>query len=134
METKFWNQDNSDQTPLTLRQLCLYVRHLTPGFFNQLNRDKSGMHLCAICTLKFTRAHRDQQNRTLEATMVTLHYFTALCLPTGKTREIFDLHFFARQGGFWASHCVVTKVEVPKSVSTCNMRNKFITISVYQAV
>ena len=47
----------------------------------------------------------------------------------GKMREIFDLHFFA-------NYCVVTKVEVPNVVLTCNIRNKFviIIISVYQAV
>ena len=33
----------------------------------------------------------DQQNRALEATPVTLCYCTALCLPMGKTREIFIL-------------------------------------------
>ena len=51
----------------------------------------------------------------------------------GKTREIFDLHFFARPGVLQANHCVVTEVEVPNSVLTCNMRNKFIIVSVYQA-
>ena len=74
----------------------------------------------------------DQQNRALEA--VTLRYFTALCLPMEKTREIFDLHFLAKPGFFQANYCGVTKVEVPNCVLTCNMRNEFVAIRVYQAV
>ena len=65
---------------------------------------------------------------------VTVCYFTALCLPMGKMREIFNLHFLARPGVFQANHCVVTKVEVPNSMLTCIMRIKFATVSVYQAV
>ena len=55
----------------------------------------------------------DQQNRALEATTVTQRYFTALCLPMGKMREIFDLHFLAKPGFFQANYCDVTKIEVP---------------------
>ena len=40
----------------------------------------------------------DQQNRALEAATISLRYFTALCPPVGKTREIFDLHFLAKPG------------------------------------
>ena len=76
----------------------------------------------------------DQQNRALEAATVTLRYFTALCSTMGKTPEIFDLHFFARPGVFQANQCVVTKVQVPNSVLTCNMSNKLVPVSVYQAV
>ena len=63
----------------------------------------------------------DQKNRALEATTVTLCYFTALCLPMCKTREIFDLHFLAKPGFFQASYCDVTKVEVPNE---CKCRTK----------
>ena len=70
----------------------------------------------------------DQQNRALEAATVTLRYFTALCLPMGKTREIFDLHFLAKPGFFQAKYCDVTKVEVPNCVLTCNMRNEFVAV------
>ena len=35
----------------------------------------------------------------------------ALCLPIGKTREIFDLHFLAKPGLFPANYCDVTKVD-----------------------
>ena len=76
----------------------------------------------------------DQQNRALEATTVTLRYFTALCLPMGKTREIVNLHFLAKPGFFQANYCEITKVEVPKCVLTCNMRNEFVAVRVYQAV
>ena len=76
----------------------------------------------------------DRQNRALEDATVTLRYFTALCLPMGKTREIFDLHFLAKQGFFQANYCDVTKVEVPNCVLTCNMRNEFVTVRIYQAV
>ena len=76
----------------------------------------------------------DQQNKALEAAMVTLRYFTALCLPMGKTREIFNLHFLAKQAFFQASYCDVTKVEVPNCLLTCNMRNEFVAVRVYQAV
>ena len=76
----------------------------------------------------------DQQNRALEAATVTLRYFTALCLPVGKTREIFDLHFFAKPGFFQANYCDVTKIEVPNCVLTYNMRNEFVAVRVYQAV
>ena len=51
----------------------------------------------------------DQQNRALEAATVTLRYFTALSPPTGKTREIFDLHFLAKPGFFQSHYCDVTK-------------------------
>ena len=37
-------------------------------------------------------------------------------------------------GLFQANLCVVTKVEVPNIVLTCNMRNKFVITSLYQAV
>ena len=77
----------------------------------------------------------DQQNRALEAATVTLCYFMALCLPIGKTREIFDLHFLAKPGFFQANYCDVTKVEVPNCVLTVrNMRNEFGAVRVYQAV
>ena len=76
----------------------------------------------------------NQQNRALEATTVSLRYFTALCLPVGKTREMFDLHFLATPGFFQANYCDVTKVEVPNCVLTCNMRNEFVAVRVYQAV
>ena len=42
----------------------------------------------------------DQQNRALEAATVTLRYFTALCPPMGKMREIFDLHFLQNQDSY----------------------------------
>ena len=58
----------------------------------------------------------------------------ALCPSMGKTREIFDLQFLAKRGFFQANYCDVTKVEVPNCVLTCNMRNKFISVRVYQAV
>ena len=74
----------------------------------------------------------DQQNRALEAATVTLRYFTAVCLSMGKMQEFFNIHFFARPGVFQANHCVVTKIEVPNSIITCNMRNKFVTVTVYQ--
>ena len=45
----------------------------------------------------------DQQNRALEAATVILRYFTALCPPMGKTREIFDLHFLAKPEFFQAN-------------------------------
>ena len=78
----------------------------------------------------------DQQNRTFEAAIVTLCYFTALCLPTGKMLEILSLNFLARPGVFQGNHLVVTKEEVPNGVLTCNMRNKFATVHVcvYRAV
>ena len=76
----------------------------------------------------------DHQNRAFKAATVTLHYFTALCLPTGKAREIFDLHFLAKPGFFQANYCNDTKVEVPNCVLTCNMRNEFVALRVYQAV
>ena len=76
----------------------------------------------------------DQHNRALEAATVTLRYFTALCPPMGKTREIFNLHFLAKPGFFQANYCDVTKVEVPDCVLTCNMRNEFIAVRVHQAV
>ena len=76
----------------------------------------------------------DQQNRALEAATVILRYFTALCPPMGRTREIFNLHFLAKLGFFQANYCDVTKVEVPKCVLTCNMRNEFVAVRVYQAV
>ena len=52
----------------------------------------------------------------------------------GETREIFDLHFLAKPGFFQANYCDVTKVEVPNCVLTCNMRNEFVAVRVYQAV
>ena len=52
----------------------------------------------------------------------------------GKKREIFDLHFLAKPGFFQANYCDVTKVEVPNCVLTCNMRNEFVAVRVYQAV
>ena len=52
----------------------------------------------------------------------------------GKTREIFDLQFLAKPGFFQANYCDVTKVEVPNWVLTCNMRNEFVAVRVYQAV
>ena len=58
----------------------------------------------------------------------------ALCLPMGKPQEIFDLHFLAKPGFFQANYCDVTKVEVPNCVLTCNMRNEFIAVKVYQAI
>ena len=76
----------------------------------------------------------DQQNRALEAATVTLRYSTALCPSMGKTREIFDLQFLAKPGFFRASYCDVTKIEVPNCVLTCNMRNEFVSVRVYQAV
>ena len=76
----------------------------------------------------------DQQTRALEAATVTLRYFTALCQPMGKTREIFDLHFLTKPGFFQANYCDVTKVEVPNCVLTCNMRNEFVAVRVYQVV
>ena len=36
---------------------------------------------------------KNHHQRALEAANVTLRYFTGLCLPMGKMREIFDLHF-----------------------------------------
>ena len=90
---------------------------------------------CAICqSVLLSHLEVDQQNRALETATITLRYFTALCLPVGKTREIFLLRVFARPAVFQANYCVVTKVEVPNSVLPCNMRNKFVTVSVYQAV
>ena len=71
----------------------------------------------------------DQQ----EASTITPRYFTALCLPMGKTWEIFDLHFLAKPG-FFQANCDVTKVEVPNCVPTCNMRNEFTAVRVYKAV
>ena len=79
-------------------------------------------------------AELDQQNRALEAATVTLRYFTALCLPMGETREIFDLYFLAKPGFFQANYCDVTKVEVPNCVLTYNKRNEFVAVRVYQAV
>ena len=76
----------------------------------------------------------DQQNRALEAATITLRYFAALCLPMGKTLEIYDLHFLAKPGFFQANFCDVTKEEVPNCVLTCYMRNEFIAVRVYQAV
>ena len=76
----------------------------------------------------------DQQNRALEAATVTLRYFTALCPPMGKTREIFALNLLAKIGFFQANYSDVTKVEVPNCVLTCNMRNEFVAVRVYQAV
>ena len=76
----------------------------------------------------------DRQNRALEVATVTLRYFKALCLPMGKTREIFDLHLLAEPGFFQANYCDVAKVEVPNCVLTCNMRNEFVAVRVYQAV
>ena len=61
----------------------------------------------------------------LEAATVTLRYFTALCPP---------LHFLAKPGSFRANYCDVTKVEVLNCVLTCNMRNEFVAVRVYQAV
>ena len=78
--------------------------------------------------------HLDQQNRALEAATVTLSYFTALCLPMGKKCEIFYLQFLAKPGFFQANYCDVTKIEVPNCVLTCNMRNEFVAVQVYQAV
>ena len=52
----------------------------------------------------------------------------------GKTGEIFDLHFLAKPGFFQANYCDVTKVEVPNCVLTCNMRNEFVAVRVYEAV
>ena len=52
----------------------------------------------------------------------------------GKTREIFDLHLLAKPGFFQANYCDVTNVEVPNSVLTCNMRNEFVAVRVYQTV
>ena len=52
----------------------------------------------------------------------------------GKTREIFDLHFLAKPRFFQANYYDVIKVEVPNSVLTCNMRNEFVAVRVYQAV
>ena len=74
----------------------------------------------------------DQQNRALEAATVTLRYYTALCPSMEKTREIFDLHFLAKPGFFRANYCDVTKVEVPNCMLTCNMRNEFVAVRVYQ--
>ena len=76
----------------------------------------------------------DQQNRALESATVILRYFTALCPSMGKTREIFDLQFVAKPGFFRANYCDVTKVEVPNCMLTCNMRNEFVAVRVYQAV
>ena len=76
----------------------------------------------------------DQQNRALEAATITLHNFMALCLPMGKMRELFDLHFLAKSRFFQANYCDVTKVEVPNCMLTCNMRNEFVAVRVYQAV
>ena len=76
----------------------------------------------------------DQQNRDLEAATITLRYFMALCPPMGKTREIFDLHFLAKPGFIKANYCDVKKVEVPNCMLTCNMRNEFVAVRVYQAV
>ena len=75
----------------------------------------------------------DQQNRALEAATVTLRYSTALCPSMGKRREIFDLHLLAKPGFFRANYCDVTKV-VPNCVLTCNMRNEFVAVRVYQAI
>ena len=58
----------------------------------------------------------------------------ALCPPMGKTREIFDLQFLAKPGFFQANYYDVTKVEVPNCGLTCNMRNEFVAVRVYQAV
>ena len=89
------------------------------------------------------RAHRNSNTEILEqkklaieleAATVTLRYFTALCPPLGKTQEIFDLRFLAKPGFFRANYCDVTKVEVPNCVLTCNMRNEFVAVRVYQAV
>ena len=82
-----------------------------------------------------TQCILDQQNRALEAATITLCYFTALCLPMGKTGEIFHLHFLAKPGFFQANYGDVTKVGVPNCVLTCNMRNEFVTVRVHhQAV
>ena len=58
----------------------------------------------------------------------------ALCLPMRKTGEIYDFHFLAKPGFFQANYCDVTKVEVPNCVLTCNMRNKFVSVRVYQTI
>ena len=84
--------------------------------------------------IKVSGIQLDQQNRALEAATVTLRYSTALCPSMGKTREIFDLRFLAKPGFFQANYCDVTKVEVPNCVLTCNMRNEFVAVRVYQAV
>ena len=76
----------------------------------------------------------DQQNGALEAATILLRYFTALCPPMEKMREIFDLHVLAKPAFFRANYCDVTKVEVPNCVLTCNMRNEFVAVRVYQAV
>ena len=59
----------------------------------------------------------DQQNRALEAATITLYYFMALCLPTGKTREMFNLHFVAKPDVPHANHCV-SQTEVLNSKLT----------------
>ena len=52
----------------------------------------------------------------------------------GKMRETFNHHFLAKPEFFQANYCDVTKVEVPNCVLTCNMRNEFVAVRVYQAV
>ena len=75
-----------------------------------------------------------QHNRAFEAATVTLRYFTALCLPMGKTREIFDFRFLAKPRFFQTNYYDVTKVEMPNCVLTGNMTNEFVAVRVYQAV
>ena len=93
-----------------------------------------GQTICRLTNnLSFCQFPRPE-NRAFEAATVTLRYFTAQCLPMGRTREIFDLHFLAKPGFFQANFCDVTKVEVPNCVLTCDMRNEFVVIRVYRAV
>ena len=102
-----------------------YMEHIwTPKFQHHYPRSNSG----------YLASEVDQQNRALEAATITLRYFTAVCPPMGKTREIFDLHFLAKPGFFQANCCDDTKVEVPNCVLTCNMRNEIVAVRVYQAV
>ena len=88
--------------------------------------------------LTFVLGNKKSPNYMLESSInncewdLQLCYFTALCPPMGKTREIFDLHFLAKPGLFQANYCDVTNVEVPNCVLICNMRNEFVAVTVLE--
>ena len=77
-----------------------------------------------------------QTNKTGPWKLLPSHYTTSrpYVYQWKKHEKYLIFIFFARLVVFQASHCVVTKVEVPNSVLTCNMKKKIVTVSVYQAV
>ena len=97
---------------------------------------KSGIVSLVFCSVSETLilSCLDRHNRALEAATITLRYFTALWPPMGKTLEIFVLHFLAKPGFFQVNYCDVTKLEMPNCVLTCNTRNEFVAVRVYQPV